>query len=376
MANEKAIAGKPEKKRTGVKWVIALEILLLLLMMGKAPEKLQSAYGAEKIAEKYFVHIVNGEYDKAYELLNIEETEFINEASFAGYCESLDLGEVTNYEIEVFSTREQTRGEGTVLIEYWKKGEGASYNFEVDVERADNKNYLFFENWGVKPDSLICYNFYVGLQEDASLLFDGVTISDTYLATGDYYTGEPGAYKAYCIPQLFKGWHSIEITMDYMEPIKQDMNITLDGSSKNYFEMTFSEAGIKELQKLAYENMKKIYTAAEAGKPFEEISDLLTVEAKESSNVQYAYESLCGYFGEGEAASYVAVKAVTAEGDTSSSTVHLEFDYEVDYARRDWFSGKLIEGTHNYNRLLSFTFDLRDGKWLQTNLGCDDFERW
>ena len=161
-----------------------------------------------------------------------------------------------------------------------------------------------------------------------------------------------------------------------------DVNVPLDFDIEDASVKEYNNARLAELYtNLEFQVFLKKLDVGNSSvnfecKPFEEISDLLTVEAKESSNVQYAYESLCGFFGEGEAASYVAVKAVTAEGDTSSSTVHLEFDFEVDYARRDWFSGKLIEGTHNYNRLLSFTFDLRDGKWLQTNLGCDDFERW
>ena len=177
------------------------------------------------------------------------------------------------------------------------------------------------------------------------------------------------------LPRLFTGTHKIEVAKDGMDTLSRNVDIPGNNTTVYMEDMKLSKETADKLQKLSIDNMKKIYTAAANGEPFNKIIDIFVTDAERLSSIQEAYENLAGTFNsDNQIIKNFIISNIKTEITTDRSAVMKTFSYSLDYSKKYtfWFgSPEWRDGSNQGEQTSRSEFVNVDGKWLQTGLGCE-----
>lgn len=368
-------AGKPMPKRS---LVIAVEIIALIALAVGFFQIGKSSFSARKIGEKFFISMANGDWDNAYRLLDLEESEFINEETFAALApenSQIPVGNVAVCAVaeETGNFSENVLGTKTlgteVTVNYRKKGSSSDSSVFLQLNRSAQKKLFFFENWKVSPQSLITNGFTVTVPAGAKVTFDGGTLDRHYI------TKEQGNenYESYQLPDIFNGSHEIAVSMED----RQEVKMTVDTDQGGFYlsSLPFQEEVLSGLIGNAGLMMQNIYAAAMEGKEFSEISEFFTTDSEALKQIKRDYKSLADALKETayENQYQYAFRNIQGEayGDTydgeQAVAVDLEYDYTVEYAYgKDRAQKRAVNGSNS----TMFRYTREGGNWVLCNLGC------
>lgn len=350
-------------------WIaIAGEIVAILVMAIVFKGVVEERFSADKTAEQYFASLVNGDYEKAYDMLELPDSELLTEKLFVKSMKQNTLGEVTDYKVSVTS---ETDGESdksskglskSCYVSYRIKGSDEENVFVVTLTKDSKKKFLFFNQWLVTSSSVWDKDTYLSVPKGTKVKIDGVDVSKNLKESTEYLD-------EYDIPYIFAGVHEIEVSAEDMETVKETFD---SGSGYVLSGMNYSEEAIKELQTLAKDNMKKIYAAAAAGAGFDSIKDLFTSDAEKLTEIQNDYVSLKENLT-GENFISLDIDKVTASSWNTSTDVELGIQGALNYYYHYFFSDKKTKEKSELDRTLYMSFVKEDGKWVQNNIGCSEF---
>ena len=369
------------------KWlfVLAAEVIGLLLLIFVEVTAMEGSRTAEKTAERYFVYTANGDWQEAYELLQLTEIQgwkgaFIGPRALERAQGTSSLGIVQDYKIrqengetgsQSFSEWFQKRKErgndeesssGTyVIIDYQTQDNAESSSFAVDLQEMSGE-------WKVKIMDYVCQNYRIYVPAGAEVRVDEVMLDEDYIIINEEesYEGMDG----YLIPYIFVGAHSIAVTLEGMEEVADTIWLQYDSSPYYLEHMPMKQETLEELLKKSEENMQQIYSAALEGKSGKAIEGLCTSEAEQLQEIQESYQYLLSGFHESSVQpEKIEFYDIVGEVTEENNSVFLQFKYKMEYTQENW-SGKSVRDTYEGDGEAQFDFIKEDGNWVQTNLGC------
>lgn len=353
---------KPKKKVSKSAIVIAVEVVALLALIVAAFKIGENAFSAEKVAEKFFVEVANQNYKEAYKILDIDESEFINEENFKNASCNMALDKVSKYEVRKSSDDDD---EKTVKIKY--KGKSGTDTYVINVEKKDGKKFLLFDNWEVNADSMIAKDFTLYVPNGAKVTVDGIELGDKYVESEDTYG------QTYVIPKIFAGEHQVVVSQEGMQEVRKIVDT--DDGSFYVDQMSPGEEVLAEITDIATEDFKLIFEAAAERKDFSEIKSLLSSDEDYLEALEDDYDNLVQQFETGgyetiNKVQFSNIKTETDEGYLTSADygveVYITFDYYIEYTD-SWFD-EISHETYDGDTYAYFEFVCEDGEWVLADM--------
>ncbi|MCR4842769.1 MAG: zinc ribbon domain-containing protein [Eubacterium sp.] len=368
----------------------------------------KAAYSPEKLAARYFVNLVNGNYDTVFSELGITSDEFINEESCRAYCETLGLGDVTDYTVTEYTGGDYSDRIGDLMDEFglgdyydeyvegetedepdesvsesriyqisYSTSDGIMSSMYVTVNLTGGKNLLFFDKWSVDSSSALVENYHVIVPKGATVTFDGAEVSAAYITTStdDLYYADlmnsdlTDSYEVYLLPKVMIGDHTITVKSGEYAESTQTVSISSDGDGAYITDLSYNQETLESLNDLAAANAKRIYQAAAKGASFSTIKDLFTEDEETLSSIEESYGYLVSFF-EDESIKSFTIDKINTRSDGSSAAITVTLSYTVEYEYSYWWYSTDEVRTYEGTSDCSFSFELSDGEFLQTSLGA------
>ena len=356
---------------------VIIEACVLVAALFLLYSAVTKAKSPEKVAERYFVSLVNGDYAKAFSLMNIEESSLVNRDSLGRVMSDYDFSRVSTYTVQSHSSGsgystydgyDMSQGSElgrNVTILYRNEGDESDSWFDVSVTKSGKKG-----GWYVSSNQLFANNLQLVVPSGAEVSIDGVTLEPD--EGGDYSLTDNGdGTAAYQISRLFTGRHLVTVAADGREEAARVWEVYGDGDYYEVTDLLYSEAAINNLQTLAAENMRRIYQGALSGQDFSELAGIFTSDQDMLEIIRQAYENMREEL-EGE---YTQVNSLDfynmqAYSQNYEARVTLSFEYQASYTQKSWSDELTNENIQNSDSL-DFVFVQENGNWVQTSLGCD-----
>lgn len=365
------VVQKPQRKPVS-KLTIAIvaEIVAAICLVCVLYESGRSYFGADQCAKEFFEHLANAEWGDAYEMFNIDESTFINKKAFESAERVKSFENVVNYQVEKSTGTTANQISREINIKYSTKDSGSN-SFRIAVNKSKNKKFYLYDEWNINPDAYICESYMIYVPSGATVSFDGVTLDDKYI----YDTYSDNTRDVYSIPKFFEGCHDIKVTKDGMEDVTELVYISESFEEYNLEKMKIKDETAETIENLAYENIRKIYTAAVKNESFLSIEDLFTKDETNLEDIKESYEYLCEGLNEDYYNPYriefgdITEKVVSDSYNNSYIEVDFGVSYTAYYTYVYWDGDKEDEETSG-SKNISMDFVNENGKWVQTNLGC------
>lgn len=350
-------------------------LCVIIIMLGSVGELF---FSPEKVAERYFVNVVNGNWENVFKELDIEETPFIN----AGHLSNANINsifeDINNYSVVQGKPGRELGNEftktdlGTIVkINYRLKGNDFDNIYEISLNKQMKKRYLIFDDWKVGTGNLICQNYSVHVPDGAKVALDGIPLDDTYLKEVEDSFYDDGL-KHYVIPELFFGTHTIRIESPDWVAVNEEVTITYNNDEYYLRNMQLSDSTLSHLAQLAVNDMQQIYSAALSGKDFLEIEALFVQAESYRDSIGYDYDDLAAYMNKNDDSmiKQICFAEIFASAETDEAAIRVDFSYQIDYSRKNWWSGDWEADQDQGNGTCYFNFVKEGDQWLLQNLGC------
>ena len=256
-----------EKKKTGKiiskeHIILFSEIVILCILIVVFYSVGELSCSPENVAERYFVNVVNGNWEKVFQELDIEETPFINAERLSDADINRIFENINNYSVaqntldrELWNELTNTDLGTVVTINYRLKGMDYDNRYEIPLNKQIDKKYLFFDDWKVGTGNLVCQNFSVYVPDGAKVMVDGIPLDDTYLRET-----EEDERQHYVIPQLFFGMHAIHVERPDWGEVDEEISVTYSNEEYYLRNMQLTEDALSRLSQLAVDDCSDLYT--------------------------------------------------------------------------------------------------------------------
>ena len=369
--------GKRKKGIFGVIKFLFLEIIILGAMIYFLVPYIFDNFSAEHKAKQYFVALVNEDYDSVYSLFNINTEDdknfLLKKDGIKQYRASAGLTDVLNYKVNDNSPfwkmdkDDEIRKE--VVISYTNRGDSKEHTFTVNLVKESAKKYYIFDDWSIDYVGIAASNVKINVAEGAKVKVDDVEIPEKYLTTGEV----PGD-STYTIPIIFTGNHKIEVSKDGLETLKRNETVTGNNDNISLDDMRLSKDTAEVLEELAINNMKSVYLAALNGDSFDKIKDIFVQDEDSLTSIKAQYDELAqGLNNDSRHVTKIDFTSVKTDIDVTEPVVTKTVFYQIyfSYYYRPWFGDPEWKDSNNTGSMYIRTeFKYVDGKWLQTDLGC------
>ncbi len=364
-AGENGYAAKSMEKW---KILLAVEIIIAIFAAVCLFMNVAGLFEAPKVGERFFAAVTSGDWEEAYSMLEVDESEFINAAAYRKANEPYGASQVSAYSVSEKIDLEQGLGAKTITVTYRKKGESYDNTYYVYLNKQAKKKFLFFEDWKVNPERNLVKDFSVEIPKGASAKIDGIDLSKSY------FNGNEESFDSYTVPLLFAGMHEVTVSMENMETVEERFD-TANNSSYSLYNMKVSDDAMKKALELAGGNLQKIYAAALHGSTFTAVAELFT--SNQESGIEESYQDFMESMQEED---YSKIESVDMSGISGTAKSYMEngmavievdmpFEYKLAYSYEDW-NGKRQTDTYKDEDSVTFYFIYENGSWVLSNLGC------
>lgn len=290
---------------------------------------LNSTFTPQKTAEAYFTSLCNGDYEKAFAMLEAKETDFINAEAFRNVDASLNLGKVTNFSVRPAGMEStDATGLGTAFeVVYRSSGDTEDSTYDLTLNKSLEKKYLFFDDWAVGYSDLVSRNVTVQVPKDSAVSMNGIALDASLKKETDDI-----ALDTYVIPEIFNGLYNVEIQKPGFDATMSSVTIGETDQRVVLSSMTLSEDNAKQLQQQALKDVNAIYAAAMNGSPFTSVASLFTGDSASLKDIQNAYNRLRTALSKDNVVYKLDLSDVRAFSETSESGVNLNFDYAAEFS--------------------------------------------
>lgn len=334
-----------------VEVILAVAAIALFICTGK------NIFSVDHVAGNYFKTLMDADWDKVYDFLDVTETEFINKDAFVAAQEG---NEAQNY--NTYNVKSDTSSGilADVVITYGtKEGERTEY---VTLNKQKQKKFFMFDSWKVNAIDYVCKNITVDVPDGVEIHLDGKKISSEYLEDSEDGNQE------YIIPAVFFGEHEVEFAIDGLDKVTEHVYVDEDDYYISCNAWSISEDEQKKIVNELYLDIQKIYKAEIAGEDYSNVSSLFSTRAREDA--EFGYTNLSDQLSGGEV-SKIQFNNISAdsmgayiEGGRVYSSVHVSYEYSVNYMSYDYWDGRFYPETASDSGEAYCTMEYEDGKWL------------
>lgn len=303
-------------------------IVFLLILVGATTgcyficQKMSSLSYAK---EQYFTYLQKQKYEKAYQMLDINESKWLTEDNFENAL----------------------------------KYSGAQQN-QIKATRKSKKKWGIITQWKIIPEGIIEEDFSIYVPKDSTVRINGVELDEEYLQEDVLDSKDE-----YILPEIFIGTYLLQVDVPYYETVEKKIEVELysGGASVNLEDLILKEEVSKGLKEKGKEVIENLYTAAINKSGVKGLE--LDYESQKILDNAYRYltSSLDSY--------YYSLEEITLSGfeefmespyEEDGKTyleMFLEYDYECMYEEKNGTDTRLTDGYTD----TEITFILKDGEW-------------
>lgn len=317
----------------------------------------------EKYAEKYFLNVMNGEWGKAYNCLDITETQFINKDNFISSQENQEKIKVNTYKVNDVKNYKESLGT-VVDITYRLKGDTENSAFSVSLNKQSGKRFFLFDTWKVSPTDYLSEDFSIHVPSGTVVNFDGVELDSSYINQDDT------TYTNYIIPELFQGNYDLLLTHENME----DVNATISTYDASYYldQMTLKEEATTAIVTAASEALQSFYSVGLSNADFSEVADYFSEDQTIRDEAKNGFEYFADNLNSDDGLGLYQIGLHDFTGNTSyefidgvlNVYIELTYNYDASYNYSDWWSGDTLSNTNSDVGYDNFTYIYENGKWV------------
>lgn len=300
------------------KWTIAilLEVIVLVVLAYGVKWIGDKYYSAEYVAGKYFETIMEGDLGKAYEYLEVKESDFISKPLFEKTYEPDSRGRLGSYSVKAESLDDAS---ATVRVTYRVLNESQENTKDIVLLKKAEKKFFIFDNWKVNPGEDITSDIIIRAPQNASVSMDGIRLGAEYKKSAE------DGFDIYQISQVFSGKHVLNAAKEGAQPIQQNVEfpcaIDEDGNVVQLPQMHLEK---KVLQKVS-QNAKSVFKSIMDAKVKETDAgfiDELIADAEGADFTKNYYENFLTVEG-----SYLRVKDIQVRAmDSSNGDSYYDFN--------------------------------------------------
>lgn len=344
------LPSKPKKPLSKKNKIIIVVVVALVLILGGGGIILSDNYTPSKVAEGYFVALMNDDTNKLYDYIDIPNNEFTSKEIFNKVVDNDDK-DLVNYQV----VGEQVSNDGLsaqVKISYTLEGRQTPLEKTIYLVKDKKNKMLIFDNWKISEgSSLLEEDYEITVFKGSTLKLEGVEVSSKYKKDSD-----TAKYDTYVIPALFKGNYNAQLTLENGLTTEAKIDVSGYSSTINTFEL--SDKDEKSLENSIKDNVAKLYKSAIDSKSFGDIKKDFEYKDSDLSDLEDAYDSFAKSIKNNELKSYEITDldidrlSITEDGYLYV-TVSLEYKYSV----KDYFSEDIVSKSDDDTAYLTFDYD-------------------
>lgn len=327
----------------GIVIVLAILLIIFFCVFG-------SKYKPSKIAEEYFVALMNEDTDKLYQYLDVSNKDFTTKKIFKKVYDVEDE-EILNYSVQS-ETKSADGLSTTVTINYTLKGDSKVSTENIYLVKEKGKKLLFFDNWQISDrNSMVVEDAEFRAPKGSTITIEGIKVDKKYLKNSS-----SSSYDNYVIPQMFVGDYDITVNLKNGIILKDDVKISGSGTT-NLTNLEVDESIEKNLEKSLPNIIDTLYKSAIDKKSFDDIKENYKYGEADLDGFKNAYEDFSDYIS--DSLTKFTVKEVDIEKTNITSdgllyvTADVEYEYTLDYE----FSGEKQTKTKESSDIMYFTLD-------------------
>lgn len=388
--SEKKVKKKWNWKRFGRACWETFKILIVIVIFAGAGVWYalgENASDPKKTAEEYFSALLTGSSGKMYELLDLEESAFVNEKFFQSYVDSEKIyGSVLDCEYK--EPQKVTDDVISIEVEYklaaTQEGEEEQTgNYEIHLKKQKEKVYLIFPVWKIDLEEKIVENCHFSAPAIVGAYMDEVKLDDYLDDTKEQGEAEDADIKHYTIPRMLAGDHVFSAYDAYTEKVNLAVSIQKDEESYSIGreQVTMPQAWQKEIIKESRQVLLQMFgNAMDHTKKYKSVKNLFASDAKSQEIGRRCFEKL--------------KKDVVKEDGTvlskldfdnimpyicqyeypNKAVVQLNYKFQYNAKKGDVFlSGFFDENKGKGEDKARVTFTLQNGKWVVTDIDLTCF---
>lgn len=341
---------KPRKPMSKKSKIIIVVVAFLVLVLGGGGMFLSSNYTPSKVAEGYFVALMNDDTNKLYDYINVPDSEFTSKKIFNEVVDNDDK-DLVNYQV----VSEQVSNDGLsaqVKISYTLEGRQTPLEKTIYLVKDKKNKMLIFDNWKISEGSSLTEEDYeITIFKGATLTLEGIEVSEKYKKDSD-----STRYDTYIIPTLFKGDYDVQVTLKNGLTTKSKIDVSGYSSTINTFEL--SDKDEKNLENAIGENVNKLYKSAIDSKSFSDIKKEFEYKDSDLTDLEDAYDSFARSIKNSELKSYELTDVdVDRLSITDDGYLYVTVSLEYKYSVKDYFSDDIVSDSADDMAYLTFDYD-------------------
>lgn len=357
--------------------IIIAEVIALIICAGIFYTKIKEYTSPETVARTYFTAIMAGDKEAAYDMIEVEESDFVNEKYFGNVVEQIGCKNISNYKVKNVET-ESDDYTTEVVITYHLKEDTTDYSFYVKLDKSASKKLFFFDDWNVNVGDYIQKGVTLNVIEDSKVNIDGTELGEKYIAASSKEFGNV----TYTIPKMFSGTYEAVITND----IYTDCNMSL---VVNEYENSFYEGEdsdtvsikseiIDEISKRSQDDFKVLWNGAVQQTDFANLTNSMQM-AEDREAMAENYGELASYFKREDGTGLKQLQFDNFEVSVEPGGGGTDYEVPALYVRftapftcvevdKDWWTGELEDEDSSGDYTGSMYYTYQNGAWVLTEI--------
>lgn len=273
--------------------VVAVVVIAIAAVVFTVIGKNSTDY--KKTVKTYVEAVAKGDYEKAFNYVDLPESEFLTAEAFRMANGDAIVGDVTSLNVSDAYATVAAVDVKKVNVNY-VLSIGKAENLTLDLKKSDEKFMLFFNKYEIMGDSLVKKDVVVIVPKGMSLKVNNIAVDSKYILSEDdakeYYTSTKA--DVYKIPYIFIGIAKFTVCGDIIEEYEYEQEYEgddYDVAKVNLLDKSYKykESILSDLQKQAETDFNAMLKAALDNKEIGSTS--VNIASANKSSVENAYES-------------------------------------------------------------------------------------
>ena len=336
----------------------------------------------ENIAKKFFEATVDGDTDKIYNYLNIEDGKFTSKKMFSKvFKEKLkeNSSEVLNYKVTKVNKSEDGL-KMDVTISYTEKDKSLPKTTEITLKKNKKNKLLFFSNWIISSEDFVTERpVKIVVAKGTELTIEGIKLDKKYLDKKESDEDE----EVYELPKMLTGEYTVKAKLPVGFVVEDKLNINKYYSE---YDVKINSSNIpkktsKKIEKTIKENLKTMYDAAINKKSFDEIKNKFDYKKADLKEIEEDYNTLVSNLSNSSSTltsiDFTNAEIVSFSFDDNEIKVRTKIKYKYEIKYKDYNDEEKTNKSSDYD-YLTISFDCVNGdyKMIDTTTLTTYFSRY
>lgn len=332
----------------------------------------------KRIAKDYFACYITNNYEKMYDMIDVEESEFINLDNFKSKCEGEKIyGSVHDYTLSKPVKQKDT----VTYVATYKLGDSdVNHTYTITLNKKSKRTHLFFHTWKISVKRFMIDDFRVKAPAGTKVQLDGIDLSKYKKSTS-----EDGSLQTYKIKKIFSGDHTVSVNLDAVGQITKTQYITKN--DKTVTVTTNDFAMRPDVQKKLYEYSAFVVNSMyqysmDVTKNFDDIKILYSPSDEAQASAKATFDAISSGVvrSDGAYIKQLEIKDINPQisafhyPDNVTVTVNFNYNYTALTAMTT-LSGIVSEYSGEGNDSVQVYFGIVDGDWkiVKVDMNCIDY---